>query len=190
MDYYLATTDVDFADPSKRGLPYEAIERMLDKVPARKRLIMIDACHSGELDKAEVETVKAPEVVQKKDKKITIAFKGGRTFVKPKAGLNNSFDYMKALFNDISNSSGATVISAAAGYEFALESKEWNNGVFTYSVLNGIRSEAADFNNDGRISISELKNYVISQVAELTDGKQVPTTRRENQSVEVVIYEK
>ncbi|OJJ15554.1 hypothetical protein BKI52_37350 [marine bacterium AO1-C] len=190
MDYYLATTDVDFADPSQKGLPYEAIEQMLDKIPARKRLIMIDACHSGELDKTEVETVQAPEVVQKKDKKITIAFKGGRTFVKPKAGLNNSFDYMKALFNDISNHSGATVISAAAGYEFALESKEWNNGVFTYSILNGIDSGTADLNNDGRISVSELKDYVISQVAELTDGKQVPTTRRENQSVEVVIYEK
>ncbi|HAS39826.1 MAG TPA: hypothetical protein DCS93_05075 [Microscillaceae bacterium] len=190
MDYYLATTDVDFADPSKKGLPYEAIEQMLDKIPARKRLIMIDACHSGELDKTEVETVQAPEVVQKKDKKITIAFKGGRTFVKPKAGLNNSFDYMKALFNDISNHSGATVISAAAGYEFALESKEWNNGVFTYSILNGIDSGTADLNNDGRVSVSELKDYVISQVAELTDGKQVPTTRRENQSVEVVIYEK
>ena len=190
MDYYLATTDVDFADPSKKGLPYEAIEQMLDKIPARKRLIMIDACHSGELDKTEVETVKAPEVVQKKDKKITIAFKGGQTFVKPKAGLNNSFDYMKALFNDISNHSGATVISAAAGYEFALESKEWNNGVFTYSILNGIDSGTADLNNDGRVSVSELKDYVIGQVAELTDGKQVPTTRRENQSIEVVIYEK
>lgn len=190
MDYYLATTNVNFNNPAENGLPYEAIEQMLDKIPARKRLIMIDACHSGELDKSEVELAKTTEVAAKKDKRVTIAFKGGSKLLKPKAGLNNSFDYMKALFNDISNHSGATVISAAAGYEFALESKEWNNGVFTYAILNGIKSGEADINSDQRISVSELKEFVIGQVSELTNGKQVPTTRHENQSIEVVIYEK
>lgn len=192
MDYYLATTDVDFNNPAKKGLPYEAIEQMLDKIPARRRLIMIDACHSGELDKSEMEVANTPVAKSDKGEAVTVAFKGGSTFVKPKAGLNNSFDYMKALFNDISNHSGATIISAAAGYEFALESKEWNNGVFTYSVMQalGADSKNADFDNDGQISISELKDYVINRVSELTNGKQVPTTRRENQSVDVVIYKK
>ncbi|EAY32094.1 WD40 domain-containing protein [Microscilla marina] len=193
MDYYLATYDVDFKNPAKQGLPYEAIERMLDKVPARKRLIMIDACHSGELDKAEVEVTAAPDAKLQKKQKVSIAFKGGRKFIKPKAGLNNSFDYMKALFNDVSNRSGATIISAAAGYEFALESKEWNNGVFTYSVMKGLdfsegSTENADFDKDGKVTVSELKEFVIIKVTELTNGKQVPTTRRENQSLDVVLY--
>jgi WD40 repeat protein len=193
MDYYLATHNVDFNNPSQRGLPYEAIEQMLDNVPARRRLIMIDACHSGELDKSEIEVTKAPDTPKEKKKKVTIAFKGGKTFIKPKAGLNNSFDYMKALFNDVSNRSGATIISAAAGYEFALESKEWNNGVFTYSIMQGLdlseeNTDNADYNNDGKVTISELKEFVIGKVTELTDGKQVPTTRRENQSLDVVLY--
>jgi WD40 repeat protein len=192
MNYYLATTDVDFDNPAKNGLPYEAIEQMLDKVPARRRLIMIDACHSGELDKSEIEVNTTPAPKQKKEK-ISIAFKGGTRLIQPKAGLNNSFDYMKALFNDVSNQSGATIISAAAGYEFALESKEWNNGVFTYSVMKGLDINAqdkdhADLNSDGKVTVNELKEYVINKVVQLTNGKQVPTTRRENQSVEVVLF--
>jgi hypothetical protein len=165
---------------------------MLDKVPARRRLIMIDACHSGELDKSEIEVNTTPAPKQKKEK-ISIAFKGGTRLIQPKAGLNNSFDYMKALFNDVSNQSGATIISAAAGYEFALESKEWNNGVFTYSVMKGLDINAqdkdhADLNSDGKVTVNELKEYVINKVVQLTNGKQVPTTRRENQSVEVVLF--
>ncbi|HAS47594.1 MAG TPA: hypothetical protein DCS93_44365 [Microscillaceae bacterium] len=188
LNYYLATTDVDFENPANNGLPYEAIEQMLEKVPARRRLIMIDACHSGELDKSEIEVANQAD----KQENLTITFKGGTKLIKPKAGLKNSFDYMKALFNDVSNQSGATIISAAAGYEFALESKEWNNGVFTYAVLKGLQVDTqdnADINNDGKVSVSELKEYVIAKVVDLTNGQQVPTTRRENQSVEVVLFE-
>ena len=188
LNYYLATTDVDFDNPANNGLPYEAIEQMLDKVPARRRLVMIDACHSGELDKSEIEMASKEDT---KQEKLKITFKGGSKLIKPKAGLKNSFDYMKALFNDVSNQSGATIISAAAGYEFALESQEWNNGVFTYSVLKGLQvgtQDNADLNSDGKVSVSELKEYVITKVVDLTNGQQVPTTRRENQSVGVVLF--
>lgn len=187
LNYYLATTNVDFKDPAQKGLPYESIEKMLEGVPARNRLIMIDACHSGELDKSEVETTQ-----QKTSENVTVAFKGGGNIqvIRPKTGLKNSFDYMKALFSDVSNNTGATIISAAAGYEFALESKEWNNGVFTYAILEGVKSGKADFNKDGQVSLSELKNYVIEEVSKLTNGQQVPTTRRENQSVDVVLFKK
>ena len=114
--------------------------------------------------------------------------KSGTTFVRPKAGLKNSFTYMKTLFNDVSKGTGSTVISAAGGYEFALESEDWNNGVFTYAVLEGLSSGDADRNRDGFVHVSELKDYVTLKVVELTDGKQHPTTRSENALNDFILF--
>lgn len=183
LDYYLAMHDVDFNDPSMKGLPYDEIENMLDKSICRNRLVLIDACHSGELDKDEVDISGNTDHVVKNTK-------SGGLAIKPKAGLKNSFAYMQALFADVSKGSGAVVISAAAGSEFALESGEWNNGVFTYAMLNGIKSGSADFNKDGVVSISELKSHVIQQVAILTKGAQVPTVRKENYYNDFIFYKR
>jgi WD40 repeat protein len=183
MDYYLATTDVKFEDPSVKGMPYDEIEKMLDLCRSRNRLILIDACHSGEVDKSDM------EITNEKNPMVVMT-KGGGVNIKPKTGLKNSFAYMQALFSDVAKGSGAVVISAAAGAEFALESNEWNNGVFTYCIMNGFKSGEADTDNDKVISISELKNYVITHVSELTHGAQVPTVRKENSYNDFQVYKK
>lgn len=186
LDYFIATHDVNFEEPAEKGLPYEDIENIFNKVAARNRLILIDACHSGEVDKESVDIVSTNGNPDASSVKI----KAGGLAIKPKAGLKNSFAYMQALFSDVSRSSGATVISAAGGNEFALESKEWNNGVFTYSILKGLQSNAADLNKDKLVKISELKSYVIDKVSELTGGKQTPTARKENEMNDFVIFKR
>ena len=95
---------------------------------------------------------------------------------------------MKEIFADISNGNGAVVISAAGGMEYALESNRWNNGVFTYSVLQALRENKADANKDGSTSISELKNYVSANVQLLTGGRQKPTSRRENSDTDWLLW--
>jgi uncharacterized caspase-like protein len=87
---------------------------------------------------------------------------------------------MQELFAELDNGTGTTVISAAAGKGYALESPLWNNGVFTYSILNGLKNRAADKNRDGTITISELKDYSIKEVQDLTNGQQKPTARKES----------
>lgn len=180
FNYYLATYSVDFQNPIQQGLAYEKIEALLGNAKARNRLIMIDACHAGEIDKTETMVESSNEDDWGDDVFRFSTTKSGVLSIKPKAGLKNSFDYMKALFNDVSKNIGATIIAAAGGYEYALESEEWNNGVFTYALLEGIQSKNADSNGDDEITISELKNYIIQQVEQLTNGEQVPTTRKEN----------
>ena len=54
LNYFLASHDVRFDDPAKDGIPYESLEDLLDGIPARNKLMLIDACHSGEIDKEEV----------------------------------------------------------------------------------------------------------------------------------------
>lgn len=185
LNYYLAMHDMDFNNPGENGLPYEQIDQFLDGLRCRNRLVLIDACHSGEVDKSE-----AIVKVENLAKNIQGRSKSGRSdMIRPKAGLRNSFTYMQELFSNLSNQSGATVISAASGYEFALESEEWNNGVFTYAILQGLKSKEADLNEDGKVLISELKWYVVEKVGELTKGQQHPTTRKENDLNDFIIYE-
>jgi len=185
LDYYLAMHDVDFNNPQAKGLPYDAINTMMDGMDCRNRLIMIDACHSGEVDKDEAVTRSS---IAMTNTNVKMNQKSGATLVRPKAGLKNSFTYMKTLFGDVSKGTGATVISAAGGYEFALESEDWSNGVFTYAILEGLTSGEADRNHDGLVHVSELKDYVTTQVVKLTDGKQHPTTRTENALNDFVLF--
>jgi uncharacterized caspase-like protein len=95
---------------------------------------------------------------------------------------------MNEMFADLRRGTGAVVISSASGVEFAFESAQWKNGVFTYSILEAFRSKDVDKNRTGAIEVSELKDYVIQKVTKLTNGKQHPTSRRENLEFDFVVY--
>ena len=69
-----------------------------------------------------------------------------------------------------------------------MESVDWNNGLFTYCLINGINTGRADFDNNGEIWLSELQKYVADKVTELSNGKQQPTSRIENQSVDFRVW--
>ncbi|MEQ6119982.1 caspase family protein [Reichenbachiella sp. MALMAid0571] len=177
LDYYIATSDMVFDNPSFLGLKYTEIESFFKNTKARNRLLMIDACHSGEIDKEGTEVVAGTKSTNTSG----VKSRGFKTVKSSNdLGLKNSFELMKEIFADMRNGTGATVISSASGTEFALESDQWKNGVFTYSVLNGMTSKTADMNRDAYISVSELKEYVFDEVGKLTNGLQHPTSRVEN----------
>jgi WD40 repeat protein len=168
-DYYLSTYPVSFTQPERSGLPYEALEDLLDGILPRKKLMLIDACHSGEVDKEEM---KKYEQVEK-----TFEDSGTRSSRKPvpadgKVGMKNSFELMQQLFVNVGRSTGATIISAASGTQFAQERASIKNGVFTYSIL-----EYLSMNPN--TTVNELRNYVNKRVPELTGGLQIPTSRSE-----------
>jgi uncharacterized caspase-like protein len=95
---------------------------------------------------------------------------------------------MQQIFSDLTKGSGAMVISSASGVEFAFESDEWKNGVFTFSLLEGLKTKKADLNKDSSITVSELRDYVMNRVTELTQGKQHPTSRKENLAFDFPIW--
>ena len=170
FDYYLSTHAVQFEKPEINGLPYEELESLLDSIPARKKLLLIDACHSGEVDKEEMNRISAAKDTLRRQ-----GTKGGKPAYTGKTtmGMQNSFELMQSLFVNVGRSTGATVISAAAGTQFALERGDLKNGVFTYSILEAM-------NQFQSMKISELKKIVGEKVVQLTNGLQRPTSRNEN----------
>lgn len=183
LDYFFATYDMDFSNPSDKGLAYEDLEGLLDGIKPLKKTLIIDACHSGEIDKDEVELSQTNS-----DESGDIQFRAVGNTVAPKLGMQNTSQLTKQLFTDLRKGTGTTVISSAGGMEFAMESADWNNGLFTYCLLSGITSGDADINNDGEIWLSEIQNYLQNQVPLLSKGLQQPTSRIENQVVDFRIW--
>ncbi len=178
FDYYLASYNMDFDLPVNNGIPYQHLEQLLDGIKPLKKVLMLDACHSGEVEKEDVELA-VNEAVQ--DSQVKFRNVGaGIMQKKTKLGLQNTSELTKELFTDLRKGTGATVISSAGGGEYAVESEQWKNGLFTYCLLKGLQSREADIDGNGEIMLSELQQYVQSQVSELSGGMQKPTSRIEN----------
>lgn len=175
QDFYFATHDIDFNNPNERGMSYNDIQFLLEDIPARKKILLLDACHSGEIDEEDNVT----EVLDNDNVKSYLPEGAKGTITKSsRIGLNNSFELMQSLFYDLDRGNGSFVISAAGGKEYAFESKDWGNGVFTYSFIKAIQELSEK--DDEKINISELKDYIYRSVTRLTKNKQKPTSRSEN----------
>ena len=176
-DYYYGTHDMDFLAPQKRGLAYSSLEQYLKGLTTARKLLIMDTCHSGEVEEDEVEVDNTEDDVAFED----VSFRSVGPKLKETGNTKASPGKMaRLLFADIRKGTGATVISSAGGVEFAMEGADWKNGLFTYCLLNGLTNKTADLNNDGTIMLSELQSYLIQTVGKLSHGRQVPTTRVQN----------
>ncbi len=179
LNFYLATHDVDFSNPKERGLKYEELESLLDGIPARQKLLLLDACNSGENERLLVEMNKSNDIAKndsKRGEELEIASKEVDTFQK-----------MNELFVNVRNNTGSVIISAAGGLQSALEAievdgKEIKNGAFTFTVL-----EYLNQSKESEIKVNDLKLYVEKRVEEITKGKQKPTSRQETMEVDWVV---
>ncbi len=196
QNYYFGTWDIDPAHPEANGLPYEDFEGLLDGITALQKVLLLDTCFSGEIDKDEPTTLTASTAGADGTVKMR-SFKAQRG-VSVVADTENStaaapsstslLRFQQDWFADLRRGTGAVVISSASGNEFALEGEQWRNGVFTYALLNGLKNRAADANKDNTVTVGELQTYVIEQVRKLTEGGQNPTVRRENLEYDFAVF--
>ena|GEM_PF-2994922 len=187
--YFFAPTDMDFADPERTGLSFAQIEGLLDATPALSRLILLDSCHAGENDDAKVGLEPQPQLLAASQSTHEQVSARGlrRVSAIPQGVPEIRRPLLEDVFVDLQVGSGAHVIAAAGAAEFALESPRWSNGVFTAAVLEGLGSFSADLDLDRRILVDELRQYVANRVAELTQGRQLPTARAVNHELPVVL---
>ena len=184
LNFYLAMHDVDFNNPKARGLKYEALENLLDGIPARQKLLLLDACNSGENDKTEILKQDFAKNQPNMNKETIEGAKG--VIIKLEDENKSNFKKMNELFVNVRNNTGSVIISAAGGQESALEAitvdgKSIENGAFSYSVLEYLKNNTK---NPEELTVNKLKNYVEKRVEEITNGKQQPTSRQETMEVD------
>ena len=192
FDFHFVTYDMDMEQPTKTAITFENIENLMDSIPARKKMILIDACHSGGIDKEEIEE-KVSELTQRGGKKVKIQNMDAvkKNVFNAFYGVDNtSVKLMEEMFYNLGEGSGSYVISAASVNGYALESEQWNNGVFTYSILDGLSNGSADADKDGIVKVSELKTFLLANVVLLTGNQQRPTCRKENPDLDFIVWKK
>ncbi len=202
-DYYFGTTDIDPAKPSERGMAYEAIDNILAEVPSLKKALLMDTCHAGELDEDEKKDLAAsdgsatpPSIPPAATNSSPLAGKvamrsigtRGMTVkaVQGAKGKSDWYEKLQDMFVDLRRGSGATVISSSQGAEYAFESSEQSNGLFTYALMEALDGKATP-NKDGQITISSIGDYVKKRVQDLTKGKQNPNLRGVNLEEDFVL---
>ena len=185
LNYYLATHDLDFGEPQHNGISFEEFESIIENQQCRNKLILIDACHSGEIDKADYEIKDEPDSLEN----IDLNFRGGGINILQKNGVQiGVLELSKLLFPDLRGSLGTTVISSSAGSEFAYEDEDLENGIFTYVLQRALLEYEADRNGDKQILLSELQYYLRKEVSNFSKGKQNPVSRKENIKNDFVLW--
>jgi len=183
-EYYLCPYDIDFWKPEEKGVLFTDLEEIITTCNSRNKIIILDACHSGEVDAEEL----AINEANTNNSEGEITFRSSGTVPKLKHGNVSIFEFSRSLFVDTRLKNGNMIITSSSGLELSMEGKKWNNGLFTYFVIKALKDKIADSNIDGELEIIELFDYVQSNVSTVSKGTQNPTIREQNQHVRIKLY--
>jgi tetratricopeptide (TPR) repeat protein len=140
---YFVLYDSDLSDMQRTGIPMKFMRDLVSNLRARKGLVLSDTCHSA-----------------------GVVMAGRGLMVTTRANVVY-LDEMSRV------PAGVGFMAASDQTEVSYERDDLSSGVFTYSLLEGLRGNA-DSDQDGVVTFGELKSYVRDKVRELTDGKQNP----------------
>jgi TPR repeat protein len=174
LDYVYASHEFDSGNPTDTGIKLDDLVDAIGSSKSLKRLLLLDTCHSGQV--GEKEEMLLAQMDTDLPKGVRAVKQRGMS-VKPVSGLSAEGQqrFIEEMFLLPGLHRGINIIGASGGAEFALESAQWNNGVFTATIIEALRDKKADLNNDARVSVSELRDYLGQRVSELTKGAQKPS---------------
>lgn len=164
--YHFAPHDMAFAEPETTGLSLEAIERYFEGAAGRRRVLLLDSCHAGPL-----RSTRATGATPALDANVRT-----RSVARLASARITAMEEVDDLFADLARGSGAVILAAATGEQYAYETS--GHGLFTSTLLRGLREGEADGDFDGAVRLLELRDYVRDQVARRSGGAQLPTLGR------------
>ncbi len=141
---YLAVKDTDSKALRGTALPARYITDEMDNSRSRRQVLILDCCHSGAFER------------------------GTKGVPGMRVGTGNTFE---------GSGFGRVVLTASDATQYAWEGNtvigEAENSLFTHFLIKGMQSGEADVNQDGKITVDELYDYVFSQILKETP-KQTP----------------
>jgi hypothetical protein len=169
--------ETDFNHLSETAFSFEELSRLFDNVPARKRLVFIDACQSGDII-----TGRELKSLVSRNAGIDSLQKRNETEFDINKTNSELLEFYNSYFSNFSTESGIQVIAASYGNNSAVERLNLNNGIFTFCFLKGLFSKEAydgdEYSPKGRWypNLVELRNYLYRKVGSISHGKQLPST--------------
>ena len=144
---YLVTSDTRLSTLQSTGLGVDALKAELDRLPSRRRLLVLATCHSG----------------------------SGKSLL-PQAVLdelqNTKGGFLTRPLEEVSRAS--MVLSACDWGETAREDPSLQNDIYTHFLVEGLTG-AADRNLDGAVTATEAHDYARRRTYAFTEGRQRPS---------------
>jgi WD40 repeat protein len=179
--FYFLPAGADVARIAETGIPLEDIESLLVGIPARRKLLLLDACESGEVDDMVAAGWEA-RAASKHLRPRGLVYRPTRAaLARPRRRFALERD--RFIYADLRRRSGAIVFSSSRGVEASWESEDLGNGLFSAALVEAVTSSAADVDQDHHLDRDELRSYVAGRVAELSSDLQHPTIDRDNLSM-------
>jgi tetratricopeptide (TPR) repeat protein len=156
-ELYFATITTDRTLLLSTGIHSNFVNKLLDRCRSQQKVVLLDCCYSG-------------------------AFEKGR-YVRADTQVNPTEYFGK----------GSVVITASDSMQYAfegddkIESLGKGGSYFTNALIEGLESGKADVNNDGKITYSELYNYIHDYVRKIT-ADQTPTLNSRGVEGDFVIF--
>jgi WD40 repeat protein len=178
--YYYLTHETNLNDLPNTAANFELIEDILQGIPPRNKLFLMDTCESGEIEEGVQNTYYASADSRGlKGRGIKVTEKVSAKPVKSEK-RTYLFEKDRYIYNDLARRSGAIVFSSSKGGELSYEKDEIQNGLFTEEIIKCLTSKEADKDKNGIISTDELREYVFKAVAASSGDLQHPTVDRDN----------
>ena len=154
---YLAAQDTEYELWSASAIPATFITDNMDRSQSRRQVLILDCCHSGAF------------------------FRGTKAVTGVKAVTEMTFE---------GKGYGRVVLTATDTTQYAWSEDqvigETENSVFTHFLIEGLKTGAADTNNDGHITVDELYDYVYRNLVSAT-SRQTPCRWVYNQQGGLII---
>jgi WD40 repeat protein len=176
--YYYLTYNTDLKNLAETAANFDFIEDLLQGIPPRNKLFLMDACESGEID--DYVAVNYLATTESRGLKSRGFKSNGQTNQTQPAKRNYLFQKNRYIYNDLLRRSGAIVFSSSKGGELSYEFSNLENGLFTENIMKALTTSEADKDGNGTVSTDELREYVSAQVAKASGDLQHPTVDRDN----------
>lgn len=162
---------VDYDGKNGNLLYHGLVNSLLKDSPAKYKLCVADACHSGSFDMNSVIAYQEYLDNYKED--------GTNTLSVATRSTENVRDRIKSYYKSFANvKGGLAVVMSSASEEISLEANKLKQGVFSYYFIQALKGAANLENEDGVkdnvIDIEELYKFIDKNVRNFTYGFQHP----------------
>lgn len=173
--FRFVTHDVDPEHLASTAIAGDELEGLLAGTAARRRLLLLDACQSGEV---EPEALAAAREQAAATQLVLRASPATARRDRPRRPYLLARD--RYVYRRLERRSGVVVFSSSLGDELSLESPALGNGLFTAALLRVLGERRADRDGDGWLSAEELEEGVKALVVKTTGGLQHPSVDQDN----------